>query len=39
MTHAEILQDYDDLEPEDLTAAFEFAIAMLKTKRLEPLAT
>ena len=26
MTHAEILQDYDDLKPEDLAAAFEFAL-------------
>jgi len=27
MTYSEILNDYDDLEAEDLTASLEFAIA------------
>jgi len=28
MTHAEVLADYDDLEPEDLLAALTFAVRL-----------
>jgi uncharacterized protein (DUF433 family) len=37
MTTAEILADYDDLEPEDLLAATAFAARAIRTKRVLPL--
>ncbi|MSU48848.1 MAG: DUF433 domain-containing protein [Opitutus sp.] len=37
MTNAEILADYDDLEPEDLMAAAAFGARAIRTKRVLPL--
>ena len=34
MTHAEVLADYDDLEPEDLSAVLEFAARLARTKSM-----
>ncbi len=38
MTHQEILDDYEDLEEEDLQAALLFAAQVLKIKHVTPLA-
>jgi uncharacterized protein (DUF433 family) len=38
MTHQEILDDYPDLEPEDILAVLEFAARVVRTQRIEPLA-
>jgi len=35
MTAAEILEDYEDLEPEDLRAAIAWAAQLARTKRIE----
>ena len=37
MSHAEILADYEDLEPDDLRAAIAWAARLAQTKRLEPV--
>jgi uncharacterized protein (DUF433 family) len=34
MTAAEILADYEDLEPEDITAALTFAARMVQVKQI-----
>jgi uncharacterized protein (DUF433 family) len=36
MTTDEILADYEDLEREDLLAAFAFAARLARTRRLQP---
>jgi uncharacterized protein (DUF433 family) len=36
-SEAEILQDYQDLEPEDLRAVHAYAARLSRTKRFEPL--
>jgi uncharacterized protein (DUF433 family) len=36
MTQKEILADYEDLEAEDLLAAFAWAAQLTRTKRIEP---
>ena len=38
MSHAEILADYEDLEPEDILAALAYATRLSRIKRVEPLA-
>lgn len=38
MTHDEILDDYPDLEREDILAVLEYAARLVRTKRIEPLA-
>jgi uncharacterized protein (DUF433 family) len=38
MSHAEILDDYEDLEPEDILAVLDFAARVVRVKRIEPLA-
>ena len=38
MTHAEVLADYDDLEPEDLLAVLEFAARLARTKSMSTMA-
>lgn len=38
MTHAEILADYDDLEPQDLLAVLEFAARLTRTKSMSAVA-
>jgi uncharacterized protein (DUF433 family) len=37
MTHAEILEDYEDLEAADLRAALVWAARLARTKRIEPV--
>ncbi|HEV7217026.1 MAG TPA: DUF433 domain-containing protein [Chloroflexota bacterium] len=37
MTQDEILADYEDLEAEDLLAAFAFAAKLAQVKRMEPI--
>jgi uncharacterized protein (DUF433 family) len=37
MTIEEILDDYEDLEREDLLAALAFAALLARTRRLQPL--
>jgi uncharacterized protein (DUF433 family) len=37
MTHAEILADYDDLEPEDIYAVLAYATRLSQVKRLQPV--
>jgi uncharacterized protein (DUF433 family) len=37
MTVDEILADYEDLEREDLLAAFAFAARLARTRRLQPV--
>ena len=37
MTQAEILEDYEDLEAEDLRAAIAWAARLTRTKRVEPV--
>ena len=36
MTHQEILDDYEDLEADDLLAAIAWAARLARTKRIEP---
>jgi uncharacterized protein (DUF433 family) len=38
MTHAEILEDYEDLEEEDLLACLMFAVRLTKVKNIGRLA-
>jgi len=38
MTHDEILDDYPDLEREDILAVLDYAARVVRTKRIEPLA-
>lgn len=38
MTHDEILDDYPDLEREDILAVLDYAARVLRVKRIEPLA-
>ena len=38
MTHAEILEDYEDLEEEDLLACLFFAVKLTKVKNIGRLA-
>jgi uncharacterized protein (DUF433 family) len=38
MTQDEILDDYPDLEREDILAVLDFAARVVRTKRIEPLA-
>jgi uncharacterized protein (DUF433 family) len=38
MSIDEILADYEDLEPEDILAAFAFAARVARTKRIDPFA-
>lgn len=35
MSHAEILSDYEDLEPEDILAVIAFATRLSQVKRIE----
>ena len=35
MTHREILDDYEDLEPDDLLAVLTYAPRLAKTRRLQ----
>ncbi|MCW5933088.1 MAG: DUF433 domain-containing protein [Fimbriimonadia bacterium] len=37
MSHEEILEDYPDLEREDLLACLQFASQITRLKKLEPL--
>lgn len=37
MTHAEILEDYEDLEEEDLQASLAFAVELAKVKNISRL--
>lgn len=37
MTTDEILADYEDLERDDLLAAFAFAARLARTRRLQPM--
>ena len=37
MTNDEILADYEDLEPEDILAALDFARRLSQVKRIEPV--
>jgi len=37
MTGDEILADYEDLEPEDILAALDFARRLSQVKRIEPV--
>jgi uncharacterized protein (DUF433 family) len=37
MTVDEVLADYEDLEREDLLAAFAFAARLARTRRLQPV--
>jgi len=39
MTHAEVLADYDDLEPEDLLAALTFAVRLSQIKQTYAIAS
>lgn len=38
MTHEQILDDYPDLEREDILAVLEYATRLSRIKRIEPLA-
>ena len=38
MTHEEILNDYPDLEREDILAVLGYAARVIRVKRIEPLA-
>jgi len=38
VTHDEILEDYPDLEREDILAVLEYAARVVRTKRIGPLA-
>jgi uncharacterized protein (DUF433 family) len=38
MSHAEILDDYEDLESEDILAVLDYAARVVRVKRIEPLA-
>ena len=38
MTSAEILDDYPDLEAEDIPAVLDYAARVVRTQRIEPLA-
>lgn len=38
MSHEEILDDYPDLEREDLLAVLEYAVRLSRVKRIDPLA-
>lgn len=38
MSHSEILNDYEDLERDDITAVLEYAAQLSRVKRIEPLA-
>ncbi len=37
MTNDQILADYEDLEPEDILAALDFARRLSQVKRIEPV--
>jgi uncharacterized protein (DUF433 family) len=37
MTAAEILADYEDLEPDDLRAVHAYAARLIHTRRLQPV--
>lgn len=37
MTESEILEDYEDLEADDLRAALLWATEVVRTKRIEPV--
>ncbi|HET6250221.1 MAG TPA: DUF433 domain-containing protein [Tepidisphaeraceae bacterium] len=37
MTTEQILNDYEDLEPEDLLAVFAYAARLTQVKRMEPI--
>ena len=37
MTHEEILNDYEDLERDDLLAVLAFAARLAQTRRLQPV--
>ena len=37
MSNEEILADYEDLEPEDILAALDFARRLSQIKRIEPV--
>jgi uncharacterized protein (DUF433 family) len=37
MSRDEILDDYEDLEPEDILAVLEYAAQLSRVKRVEPL--
>jgi uncharacterized protein (DUF433 family) len=37
MTNQEILDDYEDLEADDLRAALAWAAKLTRTKRIEPV--
>lgn len=37
MTHAEILEDYPDLEPDDLRAILAYATRLSQIKRVQPI--
>ena len=37
MSNEEILADYEDLEPEDILAALDFARRLSQVKRIEPV--
>lgn len=39
MTFEEILEDYEDLEKEDLLACLEYAVKVTQTKTIYPLAS
>jgi uncharacterized protein (DUF433 family) len=39
MTHAEILEDYEDLEPEDIFAVLLFAARLSQVKSIHKLAS
>lgn len=38
MSQGEILDDYEDLEREDISAVLEYAAQLSRVKRIEPLA-
>ena len=38
MSHEEILADYEDLEPEDISAVLAYAYRLIRVKRVEMLA-
>ena len=37
MSNVEILDDYEDLEPEDILAVLDYAARVVRVKRTEPL--
>jgi uncharacterized protein (DUF433 family) len=39
MTHTEILEDYEDLEPEDISAVLLFATRLTQIKNIHKLAS